>query len=200
MIKLARSPRVKNFMQETRSLSNLATRYVAGATPEAGVLRAKELLNQKNIRSSLFYLGEYVNTSALVAKNVMAKKTVADLLNHAGLDVHISVDPTQVGYGLDPKLARANIFEIGESVALFSNRPGMNCLMLDMEDQSVTDATIRLHNDLLAANLPAALTLQAYLRRTKEDLQNQIKAGARVRLVRSVCCWIRLCFYASGRN
>ena len=44
-------------------------------------------------------------------------------------------------------------------------------MMLDMEDQSFTDATIALHNELRAAGLPVALTLQAYLRRTEADLE-----------------------------
>jgi proline dehydrogenase len=53
-----------------------------------------------------------------------------------------------------------------------------------MEDQSVTDATIALHDAMKSAGLPAALTLQAYLRRTEADLRAQIRGGARVRLVK----------------
>ena len=56
--------------------------------------------------------------------------------------------------------------------------------MLDMEDQSFTDATIALHDELRAAGLPVALTPQAYLRRTEADLNRQIALGAHVRLVK----------------
>ena len=56
--------------------------------------------------------------------------------------------------------------------------------MLDMEDSSVTEATIRLYSDLKKASLPAAVTLQAYLYRTADDLETIIKNGGAVRLVK----------------
>jgi len=60
----------------------------------------------------------------------------------------------------------------------------MHYLMFDMEDASVIDATIALHNELKQEGLPVALTLQAYLRRTVSDMRAQIDAGSRVRLVK----------------
>lgn len=48
----------------------------------------------------------------------------------------------------------------------------------------MVNSTIALHDDLRAARLPVALTLQAYLRRTEGDLQAQIARGSRVRLVK----------------
>jgi len=193
MIGLARSPRAKSFMQSARATSGLATRYVAGETPAQSVGRAEELLGRHGLRSSLFYLGEYVDTPSLVEENVANKLAVAKALGRAGLDVHVSVDPTQVGHGLDPELARRNVLAIAEAVAhAANNRPGVHGAMLDMEDQAVTNFTIALHDDLRAAGLPSALTLQAYLRRTEEDLLSQIRAGARVRLVSGA--------FAAGRD
>ncbi|HYM03397.1 MAG TPA: proline dehydrogenase family protein [Stellaceae bacterium] len=185
MIGLARSRRVKHWVQQRRAASDLATRYVAGATAAAGVERARSLLDAHGIRASLFYLGEYVDSAGLVAENVAAKREIADLLGRAGLDVHVSVDPTQIGYALDPALARANLFAIAEAVArAAAERHGVHALMLDMEDDSVTDATIGFHAALSAAGLPAALTLQAYRRRTEADLLPLLRAGTRVRLVK----------------
>ena len=193
MIGLARSQRTKAFMQRTRLTSGLATRYVAGSRPEDGVSRAEALLSRHGIRSSLFYLGEYVETPSLVAENVANKLAVVEALGAAGLDVHVSIDPTQVGHGLDPALARRHILTIAEAVARASNnRPGVHCAMLDMEDQSVIDPTIALHDALRAAGLPAALTLQAYLRRTEDDLAKQIQSGSRIRLVAGA--------FAAGRD
>ncbi len=185
MIGLARSPRVKRWVQNTRATSTIATRYVAGETARSGVARAASLLASPGIRSSLFYLGEYVDTPGLVGENVEAKIEVAGLLGNTGMDVHISVDPTQVGQTLDPAMARRNVFSIAEAIARSSNnRPGVHALMLDMEDASVTDATIKLHDDVHAAKLPVALTLQAYRRRTQDDLRPQIRRGSKVRLVK----------------
>ena len=191
MISLARSPSVKRWVQSSRGGSLLSTRYVAGESAASGVARA-QLLAEEGIRSSLFYLGEYVDTLALVRDNVEAKMEAADRLAQAGLDIHISVDPTQVGHQIDRNLARDNLFAIAEVVARASaGRDGVHALMLDMEDASVVDATIAVHEQLRAAGLPAALTLQAYLRRTEEDLRRIIRCGGRVRLVKGA--------FASGR-
>lgn len=148
---------------------------------------------QHQIRSSLFFLGEYVDTPELVDENVAAKLEVAKLLGEAGLDVHVSVDPTQIGYSLDPERARNNAFLIAEAVAQGgTGRPGVHALMFDMEDQSIIDGTIALHSVLFSAKMPVALTLQAYLLRTKSDLLFQIQRGTRIRLVKGA--------FAAGRE
>lgn len=198
MITLARSAALKSAMQESRATSALAERYVAGPNVEAAVARAGELLSRDGIRSSLFYLGEYVNTRELVVENVAAKLAVASLLGEANLDVHVSVDPTQIGYGLDASEARRNAFRIADAIAQHAAaRDGVHALMFDMEDQSVVDATIGLHNDVRASGLPAALTLQAYLRRTEGDLLAQIRQGGRVRLVKGAFAAARAVAFTS---
>jgi len=126
-----------------------------------------------------------VDHTDLVAENVSAKLAVAALLGRTGLDVHVSVDPTQIGHSLDPAEAQRNAFAIAEAVHRAAcNRPGVHTLMLDMEDQSVVDATIALHDAIKSAGLPVGLTLQAYLRRTEADVRAQIRRGARLRLVK----------------
>jgi len=185
MIKLARSQRVKAWAQSSRAGTALATRYVAGSNVVEGVACATQLLRNKQIRASLFYLGEYVDTPELVAQNVAAKIAVATALGDAGLDVHVSVDPTQIGHQLNPAIARQNAFRIAEAIALASrSHAGSHMLMLDMEDQGVTDATLTLHNDIRAAGLPVAVTLQAYLKRSANDMNSLISSGATVRLVK----------------
>ncbi|HTP82154.1 MAG TPA: proline dehydrogenase family protein [Alphaproteobacteria bacterium] len=185
MIALARSRAAKAAIQRPAATSALAARFVAGADAQAAVARALGLHAAHSIRGSLFYLGEYVDRPELVAENVSAKLEVARLLGHAGLDVHVSVDPTQIGHNFDPAGARRHAFAIAEAVQQAAdNRPGVHALMFDMEDQSVIDATIALHDQVRAAGLPSALTLQAYLRRTEADLLMQTRRDARVRLVK----------------
>jgi proline dehydrogenase len=184
MIALARSERAKAFMQGRHTAGGLADRFVAGTSLQESVECACGLLREAGIHSSLFFLGEYVDSLKLVHENVANKKAVARALGHAGLDVHVSIDPTQVGQHIDAQLAHRNLRVIAETIdAAALAREGFHCAMLDMEDESVTDATIALHDGLRAAGLPAALTLQAYLRRTEADLAAQIASASRVRLV-----------------
>ena len=172
-------------MQNSKATSSLASQYVAGETPEDGVARALELLGQDGIRSSLFYMGEYVDNIRLVEENVLNKIEVAEKLFSAGLDIHISVDPTQIGHQIDPSLVLKHADNIAEKIReLIGNEDGVNCLMFDMEDASLNDATIRIHDQLQDKGCPVALTLQAYLKRTTLDMANQIERGSRVRLVK----------------
>lgn len=185
MISLARSDTVKRLVQEGPAARLLGRRYVAGKSAADGVARAEELLRHSGIRSSLYYLGEYVDSPALVDENVAAKLEVVEHLGRSNLEVHVSVDPTQIGHCIDQEAGRRNAFRIGEAIAQAAGRrPGFNGIMLDMEDASFVDATIALHNELADAELPTALTLQAYLRRTENDLRAQIRRGGRVRLVK----------------
>ena len=56
--------------------------------------------------------------------------------------------------------------------------------MLDMADWTLVTPTLQLRDELAAAGVPVAQTLQAYLRRTAADLEPIIATGGAVRLVK----------------
>ncbi len=182
MIALATTARIKDFMQRNARASALASRFVAGADADAALATALEL-EEMGFRASLYYLGEYVTDPDLVARNVEQKIAIAERLGAAGLDVHVSIDPTQVGYAVSENLGRSNAERIGEVIAAAPAR-ARNYLMLDMEDYSVVDMTLALHGRLAKRGIPTAITLQAYLRRTNEDLGPLVAAATAVRLVK----------------
>lgn len=186
LIALARSKHVKNFMQNSRATSFLRGKYVAGEHETHGVERALSLLQDHGVRSSLFYMGEYVDTVDLVELNVESKIKVAEALRDSALDIHVSVDPTQIGHHIDPALVEDRAHRIAQTIkdAIGNKTVGVNCLMFDMEDASLNDPTIGIHNQLQDEGFPVALTLQAYLYRTEGDLAAQIARGSRVRLVK----------------
>jgi len=185
MIGLARSAGLTRFVQASCLGAALARRYIAGATPEAALACAARLSGEQSIRASLFTLGEYVSDLATIETTVLEQLSIVAQLAASPLDLHVSVDPTQIGHMLDPALARRNAFAVAEAIAAAPNEPPrVRAMMIDMEDQSFTEATIALHDELRDRGLPVALTLQAYLRRTEADLSRQIARGAHVRLVK----------------
>jgi len=167
-------------MQANPLTRNLARRYVGGAD-RAEALTCVGRLKEKGLCASLYYLGEYVDTSALVEQNV--EEIIASLATFNGVSpsVFFSVDPTQIGYSVSDVLGRGNAARIAaESV----RHPGIAFIMLDMEDPSRVEPTIALYHELRATGVAVAVTLQACLRRTEQDFECLAKLGARIRLVK----------------
>lgn len=184
MIALATNPWLKELMQNRAAASLLARRFVTAGTADQGA-RVALNLPAHGIRPSLFYLGEYVRDPSLIEQTVQNKMAAARALRGLGLDAHVSVDPTQIGATVDLALCRRNALRIAAAIGEATRgAQGRSCLMLDMEDYSVVDPTIAVHDEIMAAGHPVAITLQAYLRRTGDDLEAKLRQGAFVRIVK----------------
>lgn len=210
MIGLARSRRVTDYMHGAPFARVFSRRFTGGETLDEALTAADEL-EAGAIATSYFVLGEYVEDEAAVAATCedLARvcRTVSRRFAAASsrpsssgaprIPPHISVDPTQIGAMQSWDLCRENARDLAallpefgpglqpsvkpETVAGPQTRP---VLMLDMEDSSVTQPTLRLYHELRAAGLPVAVTLQTCLYRSKDDLEALIEAGAWVRLVK----------------
>lgn len=185
MIRLARSQRVTGFAQRQAWLSGLAGRFVGGPDVDAAVACA-EGLARDGIAASVFYLGEYVTDPALIAETVAQLGAVITATAGRRLDVSVSVDPTQIGLMVDTATCTDNASILAQAAREASGQPrqGRDAVMIDMEDAGVTDATLNLYRTLRAEQLPVAVTIQAYLHRTRTDLDGLVEAGAWVRLVK----------------
>lgn len=184
MIALARSPRVTRWMQGNRAAAALARRFVGGGDVAAATAVAREL-ERAGFKTSLYYLGEYVEDPALVAENGRQKIAAAEALAAARMQIHVSCDATQLGYAIDDAAGAALALRIGERLrALAEAGGGQPVLMLNMEDAGYVDRILALRRQLLAAGVPVAQTLQAYLKRTAADLVPIIDEGGMVRLVK----------------
>lgn len=182
MIGLARNQPVRSLMQRNSFASGLATQFVGG--PDANTAKKTvENLNNRGFRASLYYLGEYVNSPELIAENIKQIIAAARILGQASLEVHISVDPTQVGYSTNDKVGQQNILRIGHVI---TEQPVQEkkLLMLDMEDFSFVQKTLDMYYRLAKEDIPAAITIQAYLYRSEKDIRQLIENGATVRLVK----------------
>jgi len=178
MIRLARMDGLTRFVQSWRATSSLARRYVAGRSVDAAVQRARRLFDDKGLRASLFYLGEYVTDPQVIKQTLAQKIAASESLAGAGLDVHVSVDTTQIGQMIDAGVTRQNAAHIVQGLrnTLQDNSPvahRVNVLMFDMEDATVIDDTIAHHDGLADQGDAVALTMQAYHKRTEAHLTRQ---------------------------
>lgn len=182
-IALARSPAAGRAMRTMALRSALARRFVGGADVDEAVRTAARLREAHGIRASLFYLGEYVADRGTIEHNVNQAIGACDALAGAGLDVHVSVDPTAIGYMHSDALGEDNARRIGMAARRNAGK-GSDWMVLDMEDSGIRDRTCALHRNLLESGIPAGLTLQARRRRTPEDLAWAIRQRTSLRLVK----------------
>ncbi len=182
-IALARSPGIGRSMRALAARTSLARRFVGGADIAGAVRTAARLREVHGIRASLFYLGEYVADPAAIAHNTNQAMQACAALGEAGLDVHVSIDPTAIGYMRSDELGRENAIRIARAAQRAAGA-GRDWVVLDMEDSGIRDRTCALHRELLQAGLPAGLTLQARRRRTPEDLTWAISQRTSLRLVK----------------
>lgn len=184
MIALARSRRVTAWMHGNRATAALARRFVGGDGVADSIAVAKRL-DSAGFKTSLYYLGEYVTDPNVIDETVRQKKQVIEGLRGARLQVHLSIDPTQIGYGYDDATGAAMAAAIGDTlVGAGGGNSDPPMLVLDMEDASFVDRTLALRDQLAARGIPVAQTLQAYLKRTAVDLAPIIAGGGSVRLVK----------------
>ena len=184
MIGLARSAGLTRFVQASRLGAALARRYVAGATAEAALARAARLSGEQAIRGSLFCLGEYVSDPATIETTVLENCRSSRSRRFAARRARLGRSDANRAHARSRSRPPQCVHGRRSDAATPKDPPRVRAMMLDMEDPSFTDATIALHDELCAAGLPVALTLQAYLRRTEADLSRQIACGAHVRLVK----------------
>jgi proline dehydrogenase len=183
MIWLARSKSVTRFAQSNPLLRGLASRFVGGVDLSAALTKAAAL-KTKGYTTSLYYLGEYVNAAEVIEENIVHISALIRQAAQTDLDTLISVDPTQIGYALSDELGQKNALRIAQ-VIQEKTGSGRHLLMLDMEDSSFVQRTLALRSHLAQQGCPAAITIQAYLRRSEQDVRDVIRDGVTaVRLVK----------------
>ena len=144
---------------------HLSSRYIAGASLDDAV-RVVRKLNEKGKLATVDVLGEEV-ASADEARAIAGQyHDVLARIDEEGLDANVSVKLTGFGLELDEELCRDNL----EAIVLDAAARG-NFVRIDMEDSSTTDRTLALYRGLReAGHANVGVVLQAYLRRTYDDL------------------------------
>lgn len=149
-----------------------------GEAAEDAIAAAKGLAAE-GIPATFTSLGEKVADlgQATVAGGEYLR--LLDRIDALGIDAEISVKLTQLGYDLDREHA-------GMQVRRLAERSGMldRTTWIDMESVGYVEGTIDLYEDLLRDGFDVGLCLQAYLRRTWDDVQRLLPLRPAVRLVK----------------
>lgn len=174
---LSTQPRVRGFVGRNRLARRFAARFVAGETPESAVAAAVALA-KRGITTSLDVLGESVTQAAAAEAAARDYVALLERMAAAGVEVNVSVKPTQMGLDLDPELCERNLRRILDRAGELGG-----FVRLDMESSAYTQRTLdlfeRLHPEYGAG---VGVVIQAALRRSTDDVERLIAGSARVRL------------------
>ncbi len=155
----------------------LAKRFVAGETI-ASALDAVRAVNAWGASTTLDFLGEDVLERDAAEKTRDVYLALLDAIRAANVNANVSVKLTAMGLLIDPELAFVNLTQILDR-ARGNADPFVR---IDMEGSPVTQLTIDTFSRAFAKHDNVGQVLQAYLKRTPDDVARAIELRARVRL------------------
>jgi proline dehydrogenase len=164
-----------------RIVRRLSDRYIAGAelADAVAVVRA---LNEGGKKATLDVLGEEVSAreEALAIRGEYESAMAA--IEDEGLDANVSVKLTGLGLNVDPALCAEGV----RSLARLAAGHG-RFVRVDMEDSSVTTATLELYRRLREEGFDnVGIVLQAVLRRTLDDVGDLVELQPNVRVCKGI--------------
>ena len=162
---------------ETSPLARrLATRFVAGETLEQALDVARRLKSE-GITVTLDHLGESVSTLEEASAARDAYLRVLDALHASGLETNVSLKLTQFGMDISYDQCFANVEQLVQKAAGTSG-----FVRVDMESTEYTDRTLQLVRDLHEKYGAVGTVIQAYLFRSRKDIESLNGSRIRVRL------------------
>jgi proline dehydrogenase len=142
----------------------VANRYIAGETIDEA-LRVVAGLNARGFRATLDILGEHIHSLDQSRRAVETYLNVLDEISHQKLDSTISVKLTQLGLKLDTAVC----LDLTRRLVVRASELN-NFVRIDMEDSSCTTETLRVYRELRKEFSNVGVVVQAYLRRTMDDV------------------------------
>jgi proline dehydrogenase len=152
-------------------VGKVASQYIAGESL-ADAVTAVRNLNQQGLMATVDVLGEFTSDRSEVDRNVSKYLELIDAIVQEKIDANVSVKLTALGLSIDEKFGRAHLQRIVEAAAERSI-----FVRIDMEDSPHTTQTLAVYDEL-RRSFRVGVAIQAYLRRSIDDVMRLIEGGA----------------------
>ncbi len=178
-ITLSHSRGLRHFCENSGLAARLHSRFIAGTTLE-DALRVTQKLNSQGIAVTLDSLGESVTSEAEARRAADVYDKLLDAIAARRLDANISLKLTQMGLEQSVDLAESITGHLAERASAIGS-----FVRVDMEDSRLTGITLdivrRVHARHPTRGAVGAV-IQAYLYRSKADVEQLLAEGIRIRL------------------
>ena len=166
-------------MQTTSGiLLRFARQWVAGEDVGSAIRRARER-NAVGMGVLINFLGEHLTNETEIERTVTEYLTLLDLMDRTGIRGCASVKPSQLGIRLGRAYGSRQAARILERSARTKR-----FLWFDMENHTDTQETLDVYSQLKHSYPESGVCLQAYLKRTLDDVEKLRGVDGIVRLVK----------------
>ncbi len=173
---LSRQKHLRKWMETSSVARRLSKRFVAGETLDQALAVGRRL-NSEGITVTLDHLGESVTSLAEAAEARDVYLHTQNVIQQAGIQGNVSLKLTQFGLDLSEAACRANVAQLVQRAAQLQS-----FVRVDMESSEYVDRTLDLVRDLHRQFGSVGIVIQAYLRRSKADVEELCARKIRVRL------------------
>jgi proline dehydrogenase len=173
---LSRQRHLRAWVETSGVARGLSARFVAGETLD-DALRVGRKINSEGITLTLDHLGESVTSleEAAGARDVYVRALAA--IHENAIRGNVSLKLTQFGLDLSEAECRANVAMLVADAARLGS-----FVRVDMEGSAYTERTLRLVEDLHVQYGAVGTVIQAYLYRSRKDVERLCARRIRIRL------------------
>jgi proline dehydrogenase len=173
---LSRQRHLRKWVETSPLAQRLSARFVAGETLN-DALRVGKQINSEGITLTVDHLGESVTSLEEAAQARDVYLSTLSAIHENQVCGNVSLKLTQFGLDFSVEQCLANVSQLVERAAGLSS-----FVRVDMESSEYTDRTLRLVDDLHARYGCVGTVIQAYLYRSRADIERLCASGIRVRL------------------
>ncbi len=158
----------------------ISKRYIAGEDTQAALDKCAALQTQ-GFETTLDILGESIERVDQARESFTRYLDLIEAVVDSGISRNISLKPTALGMSVDPDLAIRQIRQIVERAsqsAVF--------IRIDMEDSPYTQQTLDLYESLSREFGNVGTVIQAYLHRSRVDVQTIASRGGNLRICKGI--------------
>ncbi len=154
------------------------SRFMPGERVDDALVAAREL-SGASINTIFTRLGENITAIGEADEVAAHYREVLARIEQSGLDIEISIKPTQLGFDQDPEVCFRHCLDLVERTAKAGS-----FFWLDMESTPYVDGTLALYKRLRAHSDKVGVAIQTYLYRSAKDIEDLIPLGPAIRLVK----------------
>ena len=158
----------------------VASPYIAGITDDEMLLNVQKL-NNKGYDVAIDILGEHVKTEQEATEITERYANLYDRIASQKLNANLSIKLSHIGQDLGYDFVKSNLM-----ILVNAAKKHNNFLRLDMENSPYTSETINLYKKAFESYSNVGIVLQAYMHRSKDDLDKLANEKFNVRICKGI--------------